>query len=74
MVLPSPGLGLDSLGYAIRTDSPRFLHYLNSWLDLKKTSGYTEKQYNLWIKGKTDIVAPQEPRWSVIRDVLHWVE
>lgn len=74
IVLPNPPLGFDTFAYAIRNDSPRFLHYLNSWIELKNISGYTNKQYELWIKGKTEIAAPHEPRWSVIRNVLHWVE
>lgn len=74
LILPDPSLGLDSFGYAVRANSPRFLHYLNTWIELKKTSGYSAKQYDLWIKGKTEIAAPNEPRWSVIRNVLHWVE
>ena len=67
-------MGFDTLSYAIRNDSPRFLHYLNQWLDLKRSQGFTERQYELWIKGKTEIAAPPEPRWSIIRNVLHWVD
>ncbi|MBS0605323.1 MAG: cation:dicarboxylase symporter family transporter [Verrucomicrobia bacterium] len=74
LILPDPGLGYDTLAYAIRNNSPLFLHYLNTWLALKTTSGYSPKQYDLWIKGKTEIAAPNEPRWSIIRNVLHWVE
>lgn len=74
LVFPQPLLGYDTLGYAIRPGSPRFLNYLNQWLELKRTQGFTEKQYDLWVKGKTEIAAPAEPRWSVIRDVLHWVD
>lgn len=74
IVLPDVTLGFDSLGYAIRNNSPQFIHYLDGWLNLKYVSGYSEKQYNLWIKGKTEIAAPQEPRWSIIRNVLHWVD
>jgi len=40
---------------------------------LKQTAGYAERQYTLWVLGKTEIAIPKEPRWSVIRDVLHWV-
>jgi Na+/H+-dicarboxylate symporter/ABC-type amino acid transport substrate-binding protein len=74
IIFSEPPLGHDTLAYAIRSDSPRFLHYLNQWLELKKSEGFTEKQYDLWIKGKTEIAAPIEPRWSVIRNVLHWVD
>jgi ABC-type amino acid transport substrate-binding protein len=70
----TPPFGFDTLAYGIRNGSQRFLHYLNQWLELKKSEGFTDKQYNLWIKGKTEIAAPAEPRWSIIRNVLHWVD
>lgn len=73
IVIPNPAIGIDTLGYAINPDSPKFLNYLNQWLELKTNQGFTENQYNLWIKGKTEIAAPQEKRWSIIRDVLHWI-
>lgn len=74
VIFPQPALGVDLHGYAIRSDSERFHNYLDQWLELKKNQGFTEKQYNLWIRGKTDIAATPEPRWSVIRNVLHWID
>jgi Na+/H+-dicarboxylate symporter len=74
VIFPSPLIGYDSLAYAIKSNNPRFLNYLNQWLELKKTEGYTKKQYELWIDGKTEIAAPHEPRWSIIRNVLQWTE
>jgi len=74
IVLPQPSIGYDTLGYCIRNDSPRFIHYLDQWLELKRSQGFTDRQYELWIKGKTEIAAPPEPRWSIIRNVLHWID
>ncbi|MBS0603723.1 MAG: cation:dicarboxylase symporter family transporter [Verrucomicrobia bacterium] len=74
IIFPQPPMGYDTLSYAIRNDSPRFIHYLDQWLELKKSQGFTDKQYDLWIKGKTEIAAPAETRWSIIRNVLHWVD
>jgi len=71
VVLPNISLGLDTLAYAIPANNPRFLSYLNQWLNLKESEGYTKNQYDLWVKGKTRIVATQEPRWSILRNVLH---
>ena len=73
VIFPQPPLGIDSLGYAVRMQDSQFLHYLNQWLELKKHAGYTQKQYDLWIKGKTEIAAQPKPRWSIIRNVLHWI-
>lgn len=74
IVIPNPAIGIDTLGYAINADSPKFLNYLNQWLELKTNQGFAENQYNLWVKGKTEIAAPQEKRWSIVRDVLHWIK
>lgn len=74
IIFPQPPMGFDTLSYAIRNDSPRFIHYLDQWLELKKSQGFTDRQYALWIKGKTEIAVPSEPRWSVLRNVLHWDE
>lgn len=74
IVFPQPALGYDTLSYAFRNNSPRFMHYLDQWLELKKSQGFTEKQHDLWLLGKTEIASPPEPRWSIIRNVLHWVD
>lgn len=66
VILPDISLGLDTLAYAIAPNNPRFLSYLNQWLALKKAEGFTDRQYNLWVKGKTEIAIPQEPRWSIL--------
>jgi hypothetical protein len=46
--------------------------FLNHWIDLKKKDNTIKKTYNYWILGQG--VAIKEPRWSIIRNVLHWVE
>ena len=74
VLFPTPVIGIDCLGYAINTTSPQFLNYLNQWLSLKETSGFQQKQYDLWVLGKTEIAAPYEPRWSILKNVLKWDE
>lgn len=66
VILPDVSLGLDTLAYAMAPHNPRFLSYLNQWLTLKKAEGFTARQYDLWVKGKTEIAIPQEPRWSIL--------
>lgn len=74
VIFPDPVIGHESLAYAIRSNNFRFLNYLNQWMILKQTEGYTKKQTDLWVLGKTEIAVPYEPRWSIIRNVLHWVD
>ncbi|MES2199016.1 MAG: cation:dicarboxylase symporter family transporter [Chlamydiota bacterium] len=73
IVFPSPSIGRDSLAYAIAPNNPQLLNYLNQWLQLKKIQGYTDKQYNLWILEKTEIVVIPPPRWSVLRH-FGWIQ
>jgi ABC-type amino acid transport substrate-binding protein len=44
---------------------------VNIWIDLKRKDGTIDGLFAHWILGQDS--APSEPRWSVIRNVLHWV-
>lgn len=49
-----------------------FVNFLNSWIELKKSDTTIDRLYRYWVLGKDS--RAREPRWSVIRNVLHWVE
>jgi Na+/H+-dicarboxylate symporter/ABC-type amino acid transport substrate-binding protein len=74
LITPDPSLGIDLFSYAIPQGSDVFLNYLNLWLTLKKNEGFSQHQYDLWILGKTETINPPEQRWSILRDVLHWID
>ena len=67
-----PGLVKVPLAYPIARHDQAFATFINTWIDLKKKDGTLESLYRYWILGRTP--TPAAPRWSVIRDVLHWVE
>ena len=46
--------------------------YVNVLIDLKKSDGTLKKLYDYWVQGR--FAANKQPRWSVIRNVLHWVD
>ena len=50
----------------------RFEEFLEHWIQLKRKDGTVEDLYDYWALGRGARV--HEPRWSVIRDVLHWLE
>ncbi|EXI80570.1 MAG: hypothetical protein AW10_01713 [Candidatus Accumulibacter appositus] len=51
----------------------RKLHeYVSTWTALTKKEGVVPKLYDYWILGRG--ATSRKPRWSVIRDVLGWVE
>ncbi len=72
VVIPS-GRNLSiPLAYPVARGDRELVEFINAWLDLKKKDGTIEKLYEHWILGKGAEI--KEPRWCVIRDVLHWVE
>jgi ABC-type amino acid transport substrate-binding protein len=44
---------------------------LNTWITLLKMDGTINKLFDHWMLGKDS--AGKAPRWSIMRDVLHWV-
>ena len=60
------------IAIAVARGDLQFVDFLDDWLRLKKTDGTLDKLYDTWILGKG--AQQQPPRWSIIRDVLHWVD
>lgn len=65
-------LGRKYFAYPVKRGAYPFLNFLNSWLYLKENQGFKEEMDRYWFKGITP--KSLEPRWSVIRNVLHWVD
>ncbi len=49
-----------------------FAEFLDHWIELKQKDGTVADLHAHWILGRD--AEPAMPRWSVIRDVLHWVD
>ena len=60
------------VAYAIAHNNLELQAFLNSWLTVHKSAGTVQTLYNKWILGKG--AEKHSPRWSVIKDVLHWVK
>ncbi len=65
-------LGSKYFAYPVRAGAIDMLQFINQWMALKDQRGFTKLQTDYWIQGKR--IPSKEPRWSVIRDVLHWVK
>jgi len=72
VVVPGPGAIRVPLGFPIGKRDERFASFVNTWIGLKRKDGTLEASYKHWILGQD--AAPRQPRWSIVRDVLHWVE
>ena len=71
VVVPRPVVRLP-VAYVVAADNPTVLNAMNNWLAIETANGYIEEIYGYWVEGKTELV--RQPRWSIIRDVLGWVE
>jgi hypothetical protein len=58
------------LAYAMATGDTRLASYIDTWIELKRKDGTTDRLFSHWILGRSAEV--HRRRWSVIRDVLHW--
>ena len=72
VVVPEPGMVKVPLAYPIARQDQAFATFINTWIDLKQKDGTLDALYRYWILGQNP--EARQPRWSVIRDVLHWVE
>ena len=69
VVVPTPLLKVP-LALALPRDEPDLGAFVITWLDLKRKDGTLDALYQYWILGRG--AARTEPRWSIIRNVLHW--
>jgi ABC-type amino acid transport substrate-binding protein len=72
VVLPFAHFAGWPLGYATAAGDDKFRRYLDLWIDLMRADGLVTHLHDHWILGTT--AEPRKPRWSVLRNVLHWVE
>ena len=72
VVVTEPSVYKDLLSYPVAKGAVQFHAYLNHWLRLASAWGLDKEEYDYWILGKNPTA--KEPHWSIIRNVLHWVE
>jgi Na+/H+-dicarboxylate symporter len=70
VVVPSPQPIRVPLAYPLAKHDEQFASFINSWIALKRKDGTFDAAFNYWILGRD--AAPRHPRWSILRDVLHW--
>jgi ABC-type amino acid transport substrate-binding protein len=72
VVVPGPDPIRVPLAYPIGKRDQRLATFVNTWIALKRKDGTFDAAYKHWILGQS--AAPRQPRWSIVRNVLHWVE
>ena len=58
------------LAYPVARHDVEAARFLSTWIDLKKKDGTIQALYDHWILGRD--AKAKAPRWSILRDVLHW--
>ena len=72
VVIPRGMLIRRPLAFATVTGAEDLGRFVDEWVVLQQARGGTQKAYDYWILGKGAEVKPR--RWSVVHDVLGWLE
>jgi ABC-type amino acid transport substrate-binding protein len=72
VVVPDPPIMAIPLAYIVGERDERLRLFLNTWIDLLQRDGTLDELQDYWVYGKD--AQPRRPRWSIIRDVLGWVD
>lgn len=59
-------------GYPVPKGDVEMMEFVSNWIDLKRKDGTIDGLYDYWMLGGAARV--KKPRWSVVRDVLGWVD
>jgi ABC-type amino acid transport substrate-binding protein len=72
VVVPEPGIVKIPLAYPVARHDQDWASFLNTWIELKRRDGTIDALYRHWILGEDAV--KRQPHWSIIRNLLHWVE
>jgi ABC-type amino acid transport substrate-binding protein len=71
LVVPKPTT-FTPQGFGVARGNQSLAQILDAWLIDEKAKGTVDSLYHYWMLGDA-ASSVRPPRWSVIRDVLHWV-
>lgn len=71
VAVPKPRPFKVPLAYIVAGRDAAMLSMIDSWVELKRKDGTIDALFGHWILGADSSV--KAPRWSVLRDVLHWI-
>jgi Na+/H+-dicarboxylate symporter/ABC-type amino acid transport substrate-binding protein len=72
VVVPDPPIMTIPLAYVVGERDERLRLLLNTWIDLLQRDGTIDELRDYWVYGKA--AEEKRPRWSIIRNVLGWVD
>ena len=72
VVVPQPGVIKVPVAFPLAQGDLGWATFVNTWIEMKRRDGTLDTLYRHWILGEA--ATRTAPRWSVIRNVLHWVD
>ncbi len=72
IVVPQPEISKVPVGFIVPQEDDDWAEFIDEWVEYRRKDGTIDLLFTHWIYGKG--AESKEPRWSVIRDVLGWVE
>ena len=72
VVVPAPSRIRIPLAYPLARNDQPFARFINTWLQLRMKDGTIDSLYDYWILGRS--AEGPTRRWSIVRNVLHWVD
>ena len=70
-IVPTPAVHLPA-AFPIPHGEEELADYMKIWLTIRQKDGTIRNLYDYWVLGKKEKEVVR--RWSVIRDVLHWID
>lgn len=71
IVVPEPSPVKAPLAYPLPPGDSDWASLVNGWIELKRRDGTVDALFRHWIMGQSS--ETRQPRWSILRNVLHWV-
>jgi ABC-type amino acid transport substrate-binding protein len=71
VAVPKPRPAKVPIAYAIAGRDSAMTAMVDTWVDLKRKDGTIDQLFAHWILGQSG--GAKRPRWSIMRDVLHWI-
>jgi hypothetical protein len=71
-VVPRPNVVGVPIAFATPKSETELHDYVSTWVALKRQDGSVRYLYDFWILGRG--AQSTRPCWSVVRDVLGWID
>lgn len=72
VVVPQPNPVKMSSAFGLPLYDTSFSERVNEWIVFANNTGLIEEAHQYWIEGKG--AQSTKPRWSIVRDVLQWID